>query len=811
MRGPRPPSPASIGIGRYRSPLTTAMRRSLLVLVSMLAAAILVLRLPQALVPHDVDSSWQELLQLDWNRRARCGIETLFTYGPAGFLLGTGIVSTVEGARDRYLAAIAWAVIVAAALIGLVGRMPTSGWRRTYVVAVLFVAPMSYGSDAFLVVAALGTVTLLRLGGADRPPSMARLGLLDVTLLIVTCVVFALAGTTKFTHLLHATALITLTFLTLLVRGSPGRGMLVLATFVLAVLAVWTGLGQRLGDLPAYLRGSWEIAEGYQGAQALDGPTQDLVFAGIVIGLNLLLAASCIFTARTLPRIAAVTIGIATLFFAWKAAFVRHDLGHAIIFSGVAALVPFLMLAAAGRVPGQPWRLIAAAAVVIGIGQNIYVRERIGVGLLSLPAAAHHNLTLLRPRVFDAYVAAMLAPERLHRSLPGTRAVVGDEPIDLIGCEQGYLVENGLNVHHRPLFQSYSVFTPYLQRLNGAFYAGDHAPRYVLAQVKPIDGHFPLAEDSTAWKVLLDRYYPVGAEKGLLLLERLVPPPTPTPATPIVERRAALGEWVEVPANEAWHELSLDVAYSTRGKLVGFAFRPADLCLEVRSGDIASRFEIAPLMVQESFLLDPLIQSEADLLAGYLGEPLPRVTAFRVVAAKGAAASHFEPSHGLRLLRRQPPAAPDAERAARARAFLTSLRFPTFTLLPERVEPEGQTKAYVDGSEAWVLAHAPCALHFAWPGGRHVLAAEFRIDPGAYDHDGDGAVFRVEVGAAPRRVVFERRLDPGNRPEDRGAQPLRVELDLPAAEPVVLLTDPGAPGNSSYDWTSWRRVRVEAR
>ncbi|MEZ5966426.1 MAG: hypothetical protein R3F56_21500 [Planctomycetota bacterium] len=787
------------------------MRRSLSVFICAPAAAFLLLRLPQACIPLDGDSSWQELLQFDWNQRARCGVETMFTYGPGGFLLGTSIVSAVEGARDRYFAAIAWAVVVAMALFGVVGRMPTARWRAAYVAAALLTSPIAMTSDAFLLNACLGILTLFRLTAADRPPATSRLGPLDLTLLLLTCLVFAATGWTKFTHLVQGVALIGVVTGVLLLQRRLRIVGLVLATFVLAMLGTWLALGQRLGDLPAYLRGSWEIANGYQAAQGRRGPDQDLIVAEFLVCGHLLLAGWAVWAARTLPRLGAAAIGMVTLFFAWKSAFVRHDEGHAMIFYGVAALSPFLLLAAAGRVPSWPFRVLALAMVLVGIGENVYVRERIGIGFANVPASIAHNLALLPVGAFDRHVAEMLASERLPRSLPETRARVGKETIDLIGLEQGYLFENGLEISHRPVFQSYSVFTPYLQRLNGAFYAGAEAPRYVLAQVKPIDEHFPLAEDSTAWKVLLDRYYPVGAEKGLLLLERQSQPSTQA-ATLAVERSATMGEWVDVPPVEGWYELSIQVAQTMRGKIAAFAFRPGEIFLEVRRGDATSRFEIAPRMVEESFLLDPLIESEADLLAGYVGEPLPRVTAFRVVPSTDVEATHFEPEYGLRLLHRQPPAAADAQSAAHARSFLMSLRFPTFSLVPERVEPPRQANAYGNGDDQWVLTHAPCRLYFTWPGGRHVLAAEFRIDPGAYEHAGDGAFFRVSAGeAGARRVVFERQLDPFRRPEDRGAQPLRLELALQPGETLVLETDPGAQGNSSFDWTCWRRVRLDPR
>jgi hypothetical protein len=71
-------------------------------------------------------------------------------------------------------------------------------------------------------------------------------------------------------------------------------------------------------------------------------------------------------------------------------------------------------------------------------------------------------------------------------------------------------------------------------------------------------------------------------------------------------------------------------------------------------------------------------------------------------------------------------------------------------------------------------------------------------------------VFRVEAGTdTPRRVLFTRFLQPHAQQADRGVQSLRIEVDLPPATPLVLLTDPGPQGASTWDWSCWRAVRLE--
>lgn len=62
-----------------------------------------------------------------------------------------------------------------------------------------------------------------------------------------------------------------------------------------------------------------------------------------------------------------------------------------------------------------------------------------------------------------------------------------------------------------------------------------------------------------------------------------------------------------------------------------------DLWLEVRTGGGVVRYTIAPCLVREPFMLDPAVTTTVtttdDLLRSMRGEPLPRVTAVRVLAS----------------------------------------------------------------------------------------------------------------------------------------------------------------------------------
>src|SRR5262249_42870881 len=106
-------------------------------------------------------------------------------------------------------------------------------------------------------------------------------------------------------------------------------------------------------------------------------------------------------------------------------------------------------------------------------------------------------------------------------ALPRVRARVGDDPVDMVSREQGVVLLNRLNYRPRPVLQSYSTFTPFLQSAHADFFRGPRAPEYVLFSLGPIDGRLPTLEDGPALVELIQRYRPVLEEESYLLLQRL--------------------------------------------------------------------------------------------------------------------------------------------------------------------------------------------------------------------------------------------------------------------------------------------------
>ncbi len=137
-------------------------------------------------------------------------------------------------------------------------------------------------------------------------------------------------------------------------------------------------------------------------------------------------------------------------------------------------------------------------------------------GLAAVPGPAQHVADIVRSS--DETLAFFVRPGRAEASrrvgwstaLAEIRRNVPLPPVtgtaDLYPDDQLVLVANGLRRLSRPVFQSYSAYTPRLIALNEGQLARDDRPRTIFVDLAPIDGRWPSSEDGPNLMTILSDY-----------------------------------------------------------------------------------------------------------------------------------------------------------------------------------------------------------------------------------------------------------------------------------------------------------------
>jgi hypothetical protein len=457
-------------------------------------------------------------------------------------------------------------------------------------------------------------------------------------------------------------------------RGERADAARLLVVAVGSITLAWRLTGQQLVHLPDYLRGVFWFAQGYNEAMALPAPP---VLGGLAAGVVLLMMGASVWNGARggiSPWLALVNVSFG--FVLWKHAIVRADAAHLSLFFLTAIYCGLLFCfasdlpsraGAAPRVGGRlaagtavPLVLLSLAGLWLGVPECQYRPQRLAVHW------RHNAAWLAAPAARRAELEAELRAARERHELPRVKALVGGSSIDQFGYQPGWVLLNGLAYRPRPMPISFAASNAALLERNAAFYRGVRAPEFVLSRVGAIDGRLAAQDDGLALAALFECYHPVLREGPVVLLrknplaERLR-----AEWRPLRELRVRQGEAVPVAdlaTPFVWTSVRMEPTWL--GRLRSLLYQPAAVRITVdlaEGGRQARRFVTS--MGETPFLIDPLIEDNADLLDAYLGRSAKRVRSFSVGAA-GRTGGFFRDEVIVRLLAGpRPPSGPTASGA----------------------------------------------------------------------------------------------------------------------------------------------------
>jgi hypothetical protein len=578
---------------------------------------------PSLVAGNSLDHSWMQALGRFYRTSAQVGTDYVFTYGPLGYFA----TEVYDGQLywQRYLWELLVKLAAAIVIIGALARLPGRG--LTLLGAVLVMVFVPYHFDTIYQVTLLAAGVLL-IDEACR----GRAWIAGIVPLL------ALLALTKFTYFILALWAVVLAELAVRLRGY--RGWLSPAPLYLAaVLAIWLFCGQNPLHLWAYCRNSWEISQGYSEAMSASGEAFDVGLAAVtmILAILLLLLAGWRYR-RSVFHVTIVLFLGPGLFLGWKNGLIRHD-GHPFIFFGmamfVALMLPRLLEPATSGLTG----MFVGCLLACSVAGTLLTDDRVKPNFFqwNVIEQTEANVTAaLHPVTKKDELEAERSRREGEWSLDRVHAEVGDAPLDQLSCEQGVVLLNGLNWHPRPVFQSYTAYTPALLRLNADYYRSPAAPDYLLCSINQVDARLGAMEDSLALREILRRYYPVMTERQFVLFQRVPPGEETPPAEPevVCRRTVRFDEEVSLEDVPGEHQLlSLHFTPSIRGHLWGACFKRDRLFLELRLASGATlRRRLVPALAQEGFLINPLMNTTGDLVRLY-GPSSDRVLSFRVIPA----------------------------------------------------------------------------------------------------------------------------------------------------------------------------------
>lgn len=745
----------------------------------------------------ELDSSWRMAFGYFFQQKFQFGRDIVFNYGPLGFAMG----KTYSGLQFTALivAQLAGAMLGAGLIIHEARRM--QGLTRWAFLLGLLIFGTSYEDALHMIIIALIGFQLLR--GENKPIGTVGLGL-----------ALAMLSMVKFTNLMLAALVVGAVVALTLWRGRRKDAWLLALAFGGGVLAVWLACGQNPLNLWAYFRGSWEISQGYNATMGIPTPWPPLWKAFVVLGVigGYLLLHLKLHPDK--PRaLANVTVLAGFIFLNWKHGFVRAD-GHMIGFF-FCALLPITAYPALLDDPPRFRRLHYAVFIVTGIVALFGIES-------SLYHTMHNSLGITEARIWNNFEQTLnpaytqqvyhdrLSVARESVNLTRARSIVGRASLDVLGFEQVVALFNDFNYRPRPVFQSYTVFTPYLGQLNAHYYEGDSAPEYALVKIQAIDDRLPMMDDSAVWRLLPHRYKYLHTERNYQLWHRL--PGKFDPATiapqPLLAADLAIGAALPLEAyagKQIWARIELK--QSLFGRLHAWLYKPTRVLLVLKDANGGEREYHLPLPIgRQGFILSPIIEDAvgyASFASGRAGREARSLT----LKIKSGDRFLFADTAHIELAELKPTHAADD--------FFNQQNEATFHMFKSYpIQYEAHTpisEATVDNQEVAVL-HAPSEMIFNLPEKATEVSGSFGYLPGAYSNGGNtnGAEFIVYwSNGGEKTELFRRFLDPVAIPGDQGMHSFKVPLANLNGGRLYLRIEPGPYGNYAWDWTCWAGIEIK--
>lgn len=588
-------------IVRFQRPATSPWLAGLVALYAVLVA------LPMPIFPGlGLDNSWVLTAEYASRHHAVFGHDYVFTYGPLAFL------STHLFDASTY----AWTLAFDVGILALWLSPMLVSRRGSVLLAYLAVSLMSpLGFDPRIVAALFAfTITAVRRPGLWVVAVAAFLAPISLSKLS-----FGLAA---------------LPILVLIdAHGLMGQRRLPLATiaFVAVVLLCLALTGQPASGWASGAANDLEVIAGYSSAMQLAIGTGGLAALVAILGATgLLLGWACWARLRRggMRRVdlASLTIAAALLwscYIGFKMGYVRAD-GHTLItWNLLLLLIPPILAALAAERPIGRVEELSAAALLIGFGvitlgfTRHFSDPKPAIGTLIADRAATlytspiASLAWLTPqRWAEAREQRRAGDARLARAFPPT--VQGR--VDAIPFQLSQIIASGLNYAPRPVPQSYSSYTPALQRLDADFLADPaRAPDTLLVQMGyDVDYHMPTLALGPSLSLVTRWYDPVGIDPGQGVILRRRSVARTVEASPATARRFAFADWVSLPSTapdqRVMAAIAMDKALPAR--LMGLVAREPALTIELRrvDGSIQS-MRFVPGMAGVAVGLSPMMRA----------------------------------------------------------------------------------------------------------------------------------------------------------------------------------------------------------
>lgn len=600
-----------------------------------------------------LDPSWSNVINYAFINDMSFGKDLVFTYGPLGSFRFPGYVYAESSYYTAIVLSIFIALIVATSLFMITRKINLLG--KTLGIIAIFTGLINDGLFFWYLIPILFVIITFE---KDNEKTYKTLSFLLLAVLSFSVLI-------KFSH--FPTAILSVLFVDgyFYYKFKQKIPLYTLLFFAFMIL-FYTLSGQNIFDFYDYFIGSFNTLSGYSEAMNAFGPSEMIyIFLALFVGMYTLLL-KAFFENRSLKLFLFSLTASLILFMAFKQGFVRHD-GHAITaFAGMSFVFGLFYLYYIEYIREKNiYKITTIILVALSIvftfaitgyykANSIlipYINDKINSGLPTKEVFKSINrdkfvLVSQMTNFHDFYYKI----KDFHKIFDSNRIVELNqeyknsmnsikEKIDLSGIsgtvdiypwDQSYIIANELKYQPRPLFQSYSVYTPKLIENNIEFLRSEKAADNILFQIKEIDERLPSTMESASWIEILKRYETVGLKNNFLhMKKRIIPRVINLKNTQTINSK--FNEIVNTPYDNTF--VKIKFKKSLFGSIINTLFKSPILWIKIEFSDGSTiQKRIIPQISSSGFILTPYIDNIYDFHMYEIGKDSgKRVESFKII------------------------------------------------------------------------------------------------------------------------------------------------------------------------------------
>lgn len=571
-----------------------------------------------------LDVSWQMTLNYAKVNNWVWGKDIIYTYGPLGFLathIGLGV------SRWTFLLFDVFMVFNFFYIYRDFIQSATDKWLALFMlIAVSLTVGTLHGSDLSWVITVFSFYWMYKLHDQIR-----------ISYFVYLCINIIICFFLKLNTGLIGTVLLTGCLLNLLIfkKIKWQYAVMVLSTLIAGIIIMGLFLNV---SLPDYINGALQIIKGYNDIMHLGFRDyilmeQDVAILYYAFNVFYLIYLLIILRERQYSHLFFVGIAVLYTFLLRKQAIVRNDSYHYNEFFEYSSLV--LLSGYFLKPVKEVQRLVAAIAVLLIVWSLLY---KIQNGKQTIDDIAMTRFASQQDYVknFSNYKKTAFLNNRHKRYIPERiLKQIGNEPIDIFPWDSEYLIENHLNYKPRPVFQSFSSYTKYLQEVNYAYYE-HHAPTYIIYDYETIDERYPFNDDILINFFICKNYTFadsfVSNGRWRTLLKRKVP------VVPIKQEIPKSGEFAlgqDIPVDWAMM-MRMNLEFTAKGKFESAYYRTPKVQIWMqRENATWVKYKVSKEVLKAGICVDRWVNNNHDFVK-YMKDrfSLDRITKVRIVANK---------------------------------------------------------------------------------------------------------------------------------------------------------------------------------